>query len=157
MTLFGTQSARQCDPKSLLGFELRSVRRLAGLLSAGITLSLDLHSGRMQDNLSGCWAWYQTLGLKMLRSHTNFSQAWHLFSLEVVSQINDKHTLPPEGENMFTRVKCFLMPVHLWSSFFFFSPHKWGESSEEDLNARLLWVAFYCEESCCKRESSLST
>lgn len=154
MTLFGTQSARQSDPKSLLGFELGSVRRLAGLLSAGITPCSDLHSGRMQDHLPGCWAWYQTLGLKMQRSHTDFSQPWHFFSLHVVTQINAKHTLPPEGENMFTRVKCFLMPAHPWSS----SPsRKRGESSEEDLNTRLLWVAFYCQESCCKRESGVST
>lgn len=156
MTLFGTHLARQSDPKSLLGFELRPVWRLAGQVSAGITLCSDLHSGRMQRNLSGCWAWYQTLGLKIQRSHTVFSQPWHLFSLEVVKQMNDKHTLPPEGENMFTRVKCFLMPVHPWSSFFV-PLRKWGESSEEDVNARLLWVAFYCQESCCKRESGLGT
>lgn len=51
-------------------------------------------------------------GLEMQRSHQDFSQPEHLFSLEVVAQINGKYSLPPEGENMFTRAKCFLMPVY---------------------------------------------
>lgn len=47
-----------------------------------------------------------------------------------------------------------------WNVFFFnacpsvefFPPRKWSESSKKDANARLLWVAFYCQESCCKRD-----
>lgn len=64
MTLFGTQSAPQSDPKSLLGLEPRSVGPLAGLLSAGISPCSDLmlilsgccHTNRWQANTSS-WGW----------------------------------------------------------------------------------------------------